>query len=152
MRVEDTGPFLEMKGLSRHGEDSRQPFAAGGTVTRSADGAFTCRLETPPDCGTKPFDGLSMWLQGSSVRRGRITLLVALHAEDPSDVFSRCPALGGFPALFATGAPQAHVTGAVLFDRRQRTLVLSATHDMHTESLGGTSHIETSLKLTLRRL
>jgi hypothetical protein len=30
--------------------------------------------------------------------------------------------------------------------------VLSATHDTRTESTGGTSHVETSLKLTLRRL
>jgi hypothetical protein len=152
VRVEDTGPFLEMSGLSRHGEDGRQPFAAAGTVARSADGAYTCRLDTPPDCGTKPFAGLGMWLQGSSVRRGRLTLAVGLHAEDPPDVFSSCPALGGFPALFVIGAPVEHVGAGALFDHRQRTLVLSASHVDTTERLGGTSHIETSLKLTLHRL
>jgi hypothetical protein len=152
IRVEDTGPFLEMIGLSRHGEDSRQTFAASGTVTRAADGAFTCGLQTAPDCGTKPFSGVSMWLQGTSVRRGRITLLVDLHAEDPPDVFASCPLLGGFPALFATGVPQAQVAGTTLFDRRRHTLVISASHDRTAEDSGGTSDIAMSLKLTLRRL
>jgi hypothetical protein len=152
IRIEDTGPFLAMEGLSAHGEDDRQPFVAAGTVTRSADGSFTCRLDTPPDCGTKPFAGLLMWLQGASVRRGRLTLAAGLRAEDPPDVFSTCPTLGGFPALFATGTPQAHITGGALFDRRRRTLVLTAMHDTTTESLGGTTHVEKSLKLTLRRI
>ncbi len=152
IRIEDTGPFLEMTGLSRQGEDGRQPFTAAGAVTRSADGAFTCHLETPPDCGTRQFGGLSMWLQGASVRRGRITLLVSLHAEDPPDVFASCPAVGGFPALFVSEAPQAHVTSATLFDRRRRTLVLSASRVTSAEAVSGTSHIEASLKLTLRRL
>jgi hypothetical protein len=152
IRIEDTGPFLAMQGLSGHGEDGRQPFVAAGTVARNADGAFTCHLETPPDCGTKPLAGLLMWLQSASVRRGHLTLAAGLRAEDPPDVFASCPAIGGFPALFATGTPQAHITGGALFDRRQRTLVLSATHDTHTESIGGTAHVETSLKLTLRRI
>ncbi len=152
IRIEDTGPFLEMSGLSRHGEDGRQPFTAAGTVARSADGSYTCRLETQPDCGTKQFGGLPMCLQGSSVRRGRLTLAVGLRAEDPPDVFANCPALGGFPALFVNGPPQEHITAGALFNRRQRTLVLSASHEETTEALGGDSHAETSLKLTLRRL
>ncbi len=152
IRIDDTGPFLELSGLSRRGEDSRQPFSAEGSVTRAADGAFTCRLEAPPDCGTKSFAGLSMWLQGSSLRRGHITLRVDLHAEDPPDVFASCPALGGFPALFTGGVPQAPVTSRALFDRRKDTLVLDASHERTTEAIGGSSQIVSSLKLTLRRL
>jgi hypothetical protein len=152
IRIEDTGPFLQLTGLSRHGEDARQPFTVAGSVTRSENGSFTCRLLVPPDCGTRAFSGLSMWLQGSSLRRGRITLLVSLHGEDPQDVFSSCSPFGGFPALFVVKPPQAHVTAATLFDRRRRTLVLSASHLTDTEALGGTSHLEASLKLTLRRL
>jgi hypothetical protein len=152
IRIEDTGPLLEMSGLSRHGRDGRQPFTAAGTVARSAGGSYTCRLQTQPDCGTKQFGGLPMSLRGSSVRRGRLTLAVGLRAHEPPDVFAGCPALGGFPALFANGPPQEHVTAGALFDRSQRTLVLNASHEETTEALGGDSHAETSLKLTLRRL
>jgi len=151
IRVEDTGPALAMTGLSPHGAEGRQPFTAAGTVARSADGVFTCRLQGPPDCGTKPFGGLALMLEGSSVRRGRLTLAVGLRAEDPADVFASCPALGGFPALFADGPPQAHIAAATLFGRRRSTLVLSASHDTTTEALSGSSQIETSLTLTLRR-
>ncbi len=152
IRVEDTGPFVALSGLSRHGEGGRRAFTAAGTVARSADGVYTCRLQTQPDCGIKQFGGLTMWLQGSSVRRGHLTLAVGLHAEDPPDVFASCPALGGFPGLFVNGPPQEHVTAGVLFDRRQHTLVLNASHEQAIEAVGGNSRIETSLRLTLRRL
>jgi len=152
IRIQDTGRLLEMTGLSGQGGDGRQPFTVAGAVTRGAGGVFTCRLSGPPDCGTRPFGGISMLLQSSSVRRGRITLLVGLHGEDPQDVFASCPAVGGFPALFAGGPPQAHAGAGILFDRRRQTLVLSASHLTDTEGLGGSSLLEGALKLTLRRL
>jgi hypothetical protein len=154
IRVRDTGPFLELTGLSGKGEDGRQPFTIAGTVARSESGAFTCEIppETPPDCGTRPFGGIGMWLQGTAVRRGRLTVFVSLHSENPPDVFRSCPVLGGFPNLFVTHAPKIGLKASTLFDRRRRTLVLNAVENTESEAAGVSTHVEMAITLRMRRV
>jgi len=154
VRLESTGPFLEMVGLSKGGEASRQPFTVGGTVTRNENGQFTCQIERerPLDCGTKPFSGLLMSLQATSVRREHVTLFVALKAEDPPDVFDACPTVGGFPELFSGGFPQVHTTGATVFDKHRHTLTFNVAHGVSSSVSGVVTHAQEALKLTLHRL
>jgi hypothetical protein len=154
VRIEDTGPFLELVGLSSKGEDGRQPLTISGSVARAVNGSFVCQLdrERPLDCGTKPFSSLPMWLQGSSLRRGRITLSLSLRAEDPPDVFGNCPVQRGYPNVLALEVPQLRTAATELFDHRRHTIVLTSSRSTSADEGGASSHTTMTVKLTLRRL
>ena len=153
VKVEDTGPFLAMIGLSRGGETDRQALLVRGTVTRSSSGEIACKnsSERPVDCGTKPFAGLRMELQGLSRSKRKLDINVLNFSEDPTDVFTNCYVPGGFPSVVSHNGIDVLFSSGTLFGRA-RTIVKTVTHPRSGEGgYGAAIKEEVTLTLTLRR-
>ena len=125
-------------------------FSVAGTVNRTTAGEFAPPCVTEPqDCGTKPFSGLKMMLQGAGAQWHGFSVD---SGGVGSDVFGNCINGGphGFPGIVRT---ELAVSKPALLNRRKKTITETGTNTVTgAGSYGahGTATITTTLTLTRR--
>jgi hypothetical protein len=138
IRVDDLGgAFTVMSGLSPKGETGRQYFLMNGQVSESNSGELACKDNPmlPSDCGTKPFSGMEMTLQGDSPGRQFNLNLLDGGVSFAKPLFENCYTATGWGLGNAYGATPLPVAKSALFDRHRRTIVVTGTTSV--TGLGG---------------
>jgi len=155
IRVDEPGPFTIITGLSPKGEDGRQYFLISGMVTQSNAGELACKdnPELPQDCGTKPFTGVEMLLQGESRGSPRFDFNLTDGLVAPKPLFENCYTatgwLGGVIGVGRAGhGTDVFVSKSALFDRHRQTIVATGTSSSEGEGGYGAS-VKASGKVTL---